>query len=168
MPRFNDRLFDTLDAAAERTGIPGHVTRPRRRHLRWLPVAALALATLGMVLGLVRTDLLTAGYALIMTGFPIAVMLPIFGPVKIWGGSETVDEFDRAMRNRAFLATFAAISFIAFFAIMLITGLALIGSWPKTVLIRQLVALILYLMTLYSAVPTLYSSWATQPIGEEE
>lgn len=168
MPSFNDRLFDKLDAAAERTGIPGQVTRPRRRHLRWLPVLALALATIGMVLGLVRTDLLTAGYALLMAGFPLAVMLPIFGPVKIWGGSETVDEFDRAVRSRAFFATFASISFIAFFALMLIIGLALIGEWPRLVLIRQLVALILYLITLYSAVPTLYSSWTTRPIGEDE
>ena len=59
MPRFNDRLLDGLDAAAKRTGIPGLVTKPRRRHLYWLPVVALTLATAGVVLGLMRTDLLT-------------------------------------------------------------------------------------------------------------
>lgn len=168
MPRFNDRLFDRLDAAAERTGIPGAVTRPRRRHLYWLPVVALTLATAGIALGLARTDLLTEGYGLIMAGFTLAMVLPIFGPVKIWGGSETVDEFDRAIRNRAFLATFASISVIAVLGMLVSGGLALLSGWPVLVLVRQLIALILYLITLYSAVPTLYSSWTTRPINDEE
>jgi len=168
MPRFNDRLLDGLDAAAKRTGIPGLVTKPRRRHLYWLPVVALTLATAGIVLGLVRTDLLTEGYGLIMAGFTLAMVLPIFGPVKIWGGSEVVDEFDRVMRSRAFLAAFASISVVAVLGMLVSGGLALLNGWPVLVLVRQLIALILYLITLYSAVPTLYSSWTTQPIGEDD
>lgn len=169
MPGFNDRLLEGLDAAAERTGVPGLVTRaPRRRHLRWLPVVVLSLASVGLMLGMLRTDLFTLGYALVVTGFALSVVLPVLGPVKPWGSPDKVDEFDRAIRARAFLAAFASMSLASLLGIWLIVGLALLGAWPSLMLISQLGALSLYLMTLYAAVPTLYSSWATRPIGDED
>ena len=169
MTRFNDRLFERLDAAAERTGVPGLVTRlPRRRHLRWLPVAALSFASAGLVLGLARPDLLGPGYALILAGFALSTILPLIGPVKPWGGSDIVDEFDKAMRSRAFLVTFASISVAAVLGMWLILGLSLLGAWQREIMIGQISALSLYLITLYSSVPTLYSSWTTQPVSEED
>ena len=169
MPGFNDRFLEGLDAAAERTGVPGLVTRlPRRRHLRWLPVVALSFASAGIGLGLVRVDLLSWGYALVMIGFALSVILPLIGPVKPWGGPDKVDEFDRAMRSRAFLVTFASISVAAVLGMWLVVGLSLLSAWPREVLIGQICALSLYLFTLYSAVPTLYSSWATRPVGEDD
>jgi len=169
MPGFNDRLLQGLDAAAERTGVPGLVTRiPRRRHLRWLPVVALSLASAGLGLGLIRADLLSWGYALLLAGFALSVILPLLGPVKPWGGPGMVDEFDRAVRSRAFLVTFAGISLAAVLGIWLIVGLSLLGAWPKEILIGEISVLSLYLMTLYSAMPTLYSSWTTRPIGEDD
>ena len=169
MPRIHDRLLEGLDAAAERTGVPGLVTRmPRRRHLRWLPVAALSCGAVGIGLGFVRADLLTPGYALVAIGFALSVVLPLIGPVKPWGGPDKVDEFDRAMRSQAFLVTFASISVVAVLGIWLIVGLGLLGGWPREILIGQISALSLYLFTLYSAMPTLYSSWTTRPIGEDD
>jgi hypothetical protein len=141
---------------------------PRRRHLRWLPVVALSFASAGIALGLVRADLLSWGYGLVLIGFALSVILPLIGPVKPWGGPDKVDEFDRAMRSRAFLVTFASISVAAATGMWLIVGLSLLGGWPREILIGQISALSLYLIALYSAVPTLYSSWATRPIGEEE
>lgn len=168
MTRPDKRLIAGLDAAAERTGIPALARGTiRRRHFRWLPIVALGLASAGMALALVRTDLSGTGYGLIMAGFSIAVMLPILGPLKPWGTPEIVDEFDRAMRTRAFLAGFASVATAAVLGIWLLTGMALLGNWPVLTLILALLALSLYLMTLYSAVPTLHASWSTDPIGED-
>ncbi|NVL73236.1 hypothetical protein HWN77_27130, partial [Escherichia coli] len=70
MSRFNQRLFSRLDAAADRTGIPALArTEVRRRHLRWIPILALALAMGGWAWGLARPDGTYPGYALISAGF---------------------------------------------------------------------------------------------------
>jgi hypothetical protein len=165
----HDRLIHGLDQAAERTGIPNLVLgrKVRRRHFRWLPILALLLASAGMALALVRTDLSEAGYAVMMAGFAVAMMLPAFGPLKPWGTVGIVDEFDRAMRARAFLAGFASVSAVAVIGIWLLMGFALLGNWSALTLILALRSLSFYLMTLYAAVPTLYASWSTQPIDED-
>lgn len=169
MTKFNQRFFAKLDAAAEHTGVPAIARgQARRRHLRWVPIIALAMASAGMLTGLIRIDLVNAGYALIMLGFAIAVMLPIFGPLKPWGSPERVDEFDRALRGRAMLAGFAAVSMAAFAGIWLVVGLALIGDWPRFTILDQLRSLGFYLITLHSAVPTLHASWATRPVAEDD
>jgi hypothetical protein len=168
MSRFNTRFFARLDAAAERTGVPAMARgQARRRSLRWVPVVALAAASAGMIIGLVRVELVDAGYALIMFGFAIAILLPFFGPLKPWGTPERVDEFDRALRSRAMLAGFAAVSMAAFAGIWLIVALGLIGEWPRFTLINQLRSLGFYLATIHSAVPTLHASWATRPIEDD-
>ena len=168
MSKFNERFFARLDAAAERTGVPAMARgQARRRHLRWIPVIALATAGAGVILGLVRVDLVNAGYGLIMLGFAIAILLPFFGPLKPWGSPERVDEFDRVLRSQAMLAGFAAVSVAAFAGIWLIVGLALVGDWPRVVILDQLRSLGFFLATLHSAVPTLHASWATQPVEDD-
>jgi hypothetical protein len=102
-----------------------------------------------------------------MLGFAIAILLPIFGPLKPWGSTERVDEFDRALRSRAMLAGFAAVSMAAFAGIWLVIGLALIGDWPRFAILDQLRSLGFYLITLHSAVPTLHASWATRPVDDD-
>jgi len=168
MPNLHDKLIHGLDRAAERTGIPAlaeHVVR--RRHFRWLPIIALALATAGLVLAFARTDHSESAFALIMAGFVIAVMLPLLGPLKPWGSPGIVDEFDKTMRDRAMLAGFASVTVAAFLGIWLAMGLALLGNWPALTLILALRSLAFYLLVLYSAVPTLQASWSTDPIGED-
>ena len=168
MTGFNQRFFARLDAAAERTGVPA-VARgtPRRRHLRWLPIIALAAAGAGFALTLFRSDLAEIGNALVMLGFAVGVMLPIFGPVKPWGSAERVDEFDRALRARAFFVGFASVSVAAMLGIWLVVGAAVLTGLNGVTMVAQLRALGFTLMTLYAAVPTLYASWATRPIDDE-
>jgi hypothetical protein len=169
MTGFNQRFFARLDAAAERTGVPA-VARGnlRRRHLRWLPVVALAMAAAGLVLTIVRSDLAEFGNAAVILGFSIGIMLPIFGPVKPWGSAERVDEFDRALRTRAFFAGFASVSVAAMLGIWVVVGAALLTGLNGLTMVAQLRALGFTLMTLYAAVPTLYASWTVRPIGDEE
>lgn len=168
MSRFNQRLFAKLDAAAERTGMPALARQDiRRRHLRWLPILALALAAGGWAWGLARPATAWIGYGAITLGFTVAVFLPLFGPIKPWGGAKLADEFDRQVRQKAFLYGFAAVSFAAIVGIWVMLGVALLGNWDRTVLIGQTANLNYLLFVIYLAVPTLHASWATQPVEED-
>lgn len=166
----NKAIFEALDAAAGKTGIPALAAgQARRRHLRWLPVVALAIATIGMVILIAypgRREILL-GNGILVLGFMLALILPIIGPVKPWGSLEKVDEFDRTMRRDAFLAAFASASAMAVLGIWLMIGLALLGDWDRARLIQALSAFAFYLLTLYLAVPTLHASWTTRPIVED-
>jgi len=168
MSRFNQRFLARLDAAAERTGIPAIAKHEvRRRHLRWVPIVALALALGGWGWGLAQPDRAYFGYAAISAGFALGVFLPIFGPIKPWGESKLVDEFDRQLRQRAFLVGFATVSAASVLGIWLLLGLALLDNWSRDTLITQLANFAYMLFVLYLTVPTLHASWATQPMAED-
>lgn len=168
MSRFNQRLFAKLDAAAEYTGMPALARQDiRRRHLRWLPILALALAAGGWTWGLARPSLAWIGYGAITLGFVVAVFLPLFGPIKPWGGSRLADEFDRQVRQKAFLYGFATLSFAAIFGIWTVLGTAVINGWNRDVLLGQFANLNYLLFVIYLAVPTLQASWATRPVEED-
>jgi len=168
MSRFNQRLFAKLDAAAEHTGMPALARHEvRRRHLRWIPIVALALAIGGWGWGLARPGTAWFGYGAISLGFAVAVFLPIFGPIKPWGGPKLADEFDRQLRQRAFLIGFATVSGAAIFGLWTVLGLAVLGNWDRSVLIGQIANLNYLLFVLYLAVPTLHASWTTQPVEED-
>ncbi len=167
MSRFNQRLFARLDAAADRTGIPALARHEvRRRHLRWVPIVAIVLAAGGWIWGL-GGDARHFGYAAISLGFALGVFLPIFGPIKPWGAGKLVDEYDRQVRQRAFLIGFATVTFAAFLGIWLLLGLALLDNWSRDTLIGQLANFAYMLFVLYLTVPTLHASWATRPIAED-
>ena len=163
-------LLRRLDASVQWTGIPALAAgTPRRRRLRWAPVVALALATAGFGMGLCGGRIwFGLGYALQMFGFAIAAMLPIFGPLKPWGSAERADEFDRVARSRAYLATFATGSIVTMLSIWLILAATVLGDWPRERLIGALALLGFYLMTIYSAMPTLHASWTIRPIADED
>jgi len=166
----NKAIFEVLDAAANKTGIPAYAQgKPRRRHLRWLPIAAIGIATIGMVIMLGWRDFRAQwlGTSVVMLGLVLAILLPMFGPVKLWASGERLDEFDREVRRNAFLVTFACVSAVAVCGIWLMLGLAVLGNWDRSALLQILSAFTWYLMTLYSAVPTLHASWATRPIAED-
>jgi len=168
MSHFNQRLFARLDAAAEHTGMPALARHDiRRRHLRWLPILALALAAGGWAWGLARPSTAWLGYGAITLGFAIGVFLPLFGPIKPWGGPRLADEFDRQVRQKAFLYGFAAVSFAAIFGIWTVLGLAVLGDWSRSIVLGQIANLNYLLFVLYLAVPTLHASWTTRPVEED-
>ncbi len=91
MTGLHDKLIHGLDAAAERSGLAAVATRPlRRRHLRWTPVAALALAAGGMAFALARPDRFALALSFVVFGNSIAAMLTALGPLKPWGSAERV------------------------------------------------------------------------------
>lgn len=168
MSRFNQRLLAGLDAAADRTGVPAlAMGEMRRRHLRWLPIVALALTIGGWIWGMAAPPMVHFAYAVMSLGFAIAVFLPIFGPIKPWGAAKLVDEFDRQVRLRAFLYGYASVTFTAYLGIWLLVGLALLDGWSVLDLINQMRNFAHLLFTLYLAVPTLQASWATRPVEED-
>jgi len=161
-------MLERLDDSVRWTGIPaiaaGH---PRRRSLRWPSVAVLVLATAGFLVGFGQPNQWW-GYAILMLGFGLANLMPILGPVKPWGGPERVDEFDRALRARAFLAAFSALAAVAVIGLWAIVGLSLVQGWTADALRSTIMKLAFVLATIYTAGPTCYASWARAPIDDED
>lgn len=157
---------DHADDSVRWTGVPTLVEAlhkgddAQRRRLRW-PVAALALAAGGSWLWLTGPRPQFAGPMLYAGGFLIAVMLPVFGPVKPWG-SLTLDEYDRELRRSALLFAYTSCTVFALIAFVLI------GMWHREgATERQLgYALSLsagWLLILQGALPTLWASWRNAP-----
>ncbi len=154
-----------LDALVGWTGIPALSQHPpRRRPLRWPATIALALAFAGIALSLSRgmqTPLALAGYGIEMLGFMLAMVVKIVGPLKPYGGVEKADEWDRAVRARAYLSTFAVFAIttmLALFALM--AGLAL--DWPKPALMQGAAQTLFLLFTILNATPAAQASWAVR------
>ncbi|WP_426255297.1 hypothetical protein [Sphingomonas sp. DC2300-3] len=154
-----------LDALVGWTGIPALSQHPpRRRPLRWPATIALALAFAGIALSLSRgmqTPLALAGYGIEMLGFALAMVVKIVGPLKPYGGTEKTDEWDRAVRARAYLWTFAVFAIttmLALFALM--AGLAL--DWPKPALMQGAAQTLFLLFTILNATPAAQASWAVR------
>jgi hypothetical protein len=166
-------IADYADDSVRWTGIPKYINfaaenRPRRYHLRIPPIITLSMASVGLTILLVDRHHYWLGYSLLMLGFVIGNFLPIFGPVKPWGDSVRVDEWDRQLRHNAYFFTFAAISGVAVAGTWLLCWLALSRAWTGTDIARALSSVAFYLMALLSGLPTLYASWATRPIDDED
>ena len=161
-------MLERLDDSVRWTGIPavaaGH---PHRRSLRWPSVAVLVLAGAGFLVGFGQPNQWW-GYAILMLGFGLANLMPILGPVRPWGGPERVDEFDRALRARAFLAAFSALAAVAVIGLWAIVGLSLVQGWTADALRSTIMMLAFVLATIYTAGPTCYASWARVPIDDED
>lgn len=163
----HNKILENLDSSVHWTGIPelaqGH---PRRRPLRWLSAFALVLAILGFVVDLGLTW--GWGYALLMLGFCLSSLMPVWGPLKPWGGLELADELDRLLRTRAYLVALTALGAVAVFGLLLIVGLSALQGWPVDILRWTIVKFAFLLGTIYSAGPTCYASWAQAPISEDD
>lgn len=165
-----NRFIATLDVVSRRTGIPALAEgKPRRHFLRWTPIVALTLAVLG-----IATEFLSGGraaylgHAALTAGFVIALTCPMFGPLKPWGTPESVDEWDRDLRRRSFLVGFACMGVAGLALFWPISAAAALGSLAASDLSFRAMGCAFFLMTLYSAVPTLYASWATRPLDPAE
>jgi len=166
-------LSERLDDLANMTGFPQFSARFAARtqhglHLRWTSVIALALATIGFFAAVGAPNPGQAlGFAVLTLAQTIGTTLSLLGPVKPFGTVAGVDERDRQLRRDSYLATFMATSGIAVFALIALTGFALLDRWDKSRLIVTMPALAFYLLCLLVIVPTLYASWATRPIEDE-
>lgn len=163
-------FLDTLDRAANRTGIPQFAAgNPRRRHMRWLPLGALLLAFGGTVTSIaIGAPQYWIGYAMTMFAFLISVWMPLLGPIKPWQPQSLVDEYDRALRSKAYLATLPVITIVAFGALIGLSTAALLQGWDVSGLSVRMMTAAFLVVTIWNALPTLYASWATRPVGEND
>jgi hypothetical protein len=162
-------LLQRLDDAANLTGIPQISARlatqqQRRRHLRWWPIVALALATVGLGLSFV-----TFGVGMMFLALPQgwAGFIAMFGPVKPWGTLEGVDERDVEVRRRAYLFGFALTSLFMLTGMAVLVLVAVVERWGARALVQGFAALWLYDLLLLAVLPTLHASWTTRPIEDE-
>lgn len=162
------RFLAWLDRSVMWTGVPALATEtPRRRHLRWLPLIALLVSSAGLLWCLLHAGRsYWLGYTLIMVGFFIANLMPIWGPLRRF--TERADEFERQQRRDSLLVGLAAVAVAGIGGIWLTVGMLATELWSAPVAQQELTALAFYMMALFSAVPTLHASWRTRPLGEEE
>jgi MFS family permease len=161
-------LLERLDDSVRWTRIPALAeSGVRRRHHRWLPIAALALSTGGLLLSLQRPSLFWVGWGLLIAGMSIGNFLPSFGPLVPPLSSESVDERQRSQRRDAYLFAFVAIGIVAVLGLFALAGAAAVRDWSRDLLLREMVALTLYLLALFTTLPTLHASWKTRPIPDD-
>jgi hypothetical protein len=161
---------ERLDDAANWTGIPTLTTRqPRRRSMRWLPIVPLLLAVAGVGLCAAGLNGFWSGYSIVMAGFLMSIWIPMFGPLKPWGTfNESVDERERDLRRRAFLITLWAVAMLGVLSLILVPTFGEVLGWTVDRLTRVLLAIGMALATVFTALPTLYASWAMPPLADED
>lgn len=163
-------LTEHLDDFANSTGLPKLLAyQPRRRPLRGLAIASLLLGTIGMGVGLIGTHWYWIAEALLMIAFALSVWLPIFGPIKPWASTlERIDEYDEAVRSRAYLAALPAILIAGAFGLFALPALGAFqhrNPW-ETIALSGLGSM--YLLLLWNAIPTLHASLQDLPADEED
>ena len=163
---------ERLDDSVRWTGIPSALEvferqdDSQRRHLRWLPLIALAayFAGAGLMIFGERPQIL--GPLVALFGFLSSAFVPIFGPVKAWG-SLTLDEYDRDVRRRAFLFAYAACTMFAIAAFIGIAAMVAPGIQEPRRVIYALLLSPGAILTMQATLPTLYTSWRTKPVEKE-
>lgn len=146
----------------------GIFSRPRRpRHLRWVSGIPLAMALAALVLQVqgvgIRTFML-AFLAMISASWPA-----FFGPLRTPTRSEPLDEREQLLRTRAMLAGANTTAILALIGAMIFANGNFFGFglWqPATD--KDWFVILSVLVTTLGCVPTLYASWTTRPIDEEE
>ena len=102
-------LPERLDDLARLTGIPQLNDRlaagtQRRRHLRWTPIIALAIATIGVIAVARESNI---GMLVLGVGEVTTFCFPLFGPIKPSGTLAGVDERDRQLRRDGYFPSLA-------------------------------------------------------------
>lgn len=167
----NQRLFERLDAMVRWTGVPALTEQPpRRRPLRWPATLALVLAFGGYgfsVANGMRFPAASLGYGIEMIGFAIGCFVQIWGPLKPFGGMEKADEWDRTIRARAYLVTFAVFVATTMTALVLLMG-ATAFDYPRGALMQGGTQTLFLLFAILNAGPTAHASWAVRWQKDEE
>lgn len=162
-------LIDRLDAAAAKTGIPGLAMAPlRRRRFRWLPIVALLLGFSGYGTMLAQPGLAVWALPVLVFADMISFWMPMIGPLKVYGGGEMADEYDRVAAMKSYLIGLGCVSFFAFIALFLLGGLTLLQGWSRETLLSAIIATAVMMHVIFSTVPTLHASWAIRPLDEED
>jgi hypothetical protein len=162
-------LLNRLDDVANLTGIPQLSEKlakqqQRRRHLRWWPIIALAVATIGLCLTFVTYPI---GMVLLALPQGWGGFIAMFGPVKPWGTLDGVDERDIEVRRSAYLFGLTVTSLFMLAGMAFLVVLSVVEHWSAEMLLRSLAALWLYDVLLLAILPTLHASWTTRPIEDE-
>lgn len=160
-------IAERLDDSVRWTGITADLKPPRRRALRWISSILLALGVTGFVMAFGQPRL-GLGYSILVMCFSLSTVLPIWGPIKPWGTLERADEFDRALRARAFLVALSVLAVTAIVGLGLIVGLSLAQDWTDDTLRYAALNLGSLLVLIYTAVPTCYASWTLRPVGDDD
>ncbi len=167
----NQRLFDRLDAMVRWTGIPALAEgKPKRRQLRWPATVALVLAFGGYGYSMahaMRWPAASLGYGIEMLGFATGCFVQIWGPLKPFGSMERTDEWDRAVRARAYLVTFAVFAITTVAALTLMMG-ALAFDTPREAVMQGAAQTLFLLFAILNAGPTAHASWAVRWQREDE
>ena len=159
MTVYKTNLFlERLDKIARWTKIPtfweGNV---RHRRMKFLPAVLIVMSSLGMVGTLLFPEKFILWDGLMLPSLFIGGVVSILGPLK--ANYEGADEREKNLRRDAYLVTFAAISFVAVFGMGLLIILTAIHEGALGPLLKAMIVLIIYLVSLFQTIPTLYASW---------
>lgn len=163
-------ILQRLDGLVDWTGVPALASAsPRRRPMRWPAAIALTLAFGGYAVNLLGG--LRGGAFAIGTGMQALAMaasgfIAGFGPLKPFGSFERVDEWDRALRMRSYMAAFTTFVIVTAGAAFLLLA-ALAFDWPRDTIMRGAMATIFLLEIIVMALPTAYASWTVRWQGDD-
>lgn len=133
---------------------------------RWIAILTLLAGTAGIVIAIGWPALMGIGYMLVAGALGMTVWLPLAGPAR-FGGTRPVDEFDRMIQTRAWLAAFASACFVAMMGMMFLLALGMMQHWPSMTILFALGTLLTYVMVVLLAVPTLVIGWRAS-VGDED
>jgi len=132
-------------------------------------IAPLLLAVAGVGLCIAGLNGFWSGYSIVMAGFLTSVWIPMFGPLKPWGAfNESVDERERDLRRRAFLVTLWMVAMLGVLSLIMVPTLGQILGWTLDRLTRVLLTIGMAQATIFTALPTLYASWAMPQLADED
>jgi hypothetical protein len=162
-------LAHRLDALANVTGIPQLTMRtPRRRPMRWLPVVTMVAATGALAVAMIAPDHDIYARGLLYVCFICAIFMSQFGPIKrgtrYTSQDEKIDEWDMALRARAYPFSYWVMALLSSEGFILLSGFAGYQEWSMKQLERVMFDFAFYMLVLFLSLPTLYASWTTKPL----
>ena len=130
-----------------------------RRPLRWASTIALLFSFIGFIMLFVWPSRQWAVFFLLIIGNGLGSYMPVFGPLKLWGSAELVDERERGVRAQVFLIALSALAFTGVLGAFFIVGWSMMAGWSIWSLRTAVIGLTLLMTTIYTAGSTCISSW---------
>ena len=164
----SQRILTLLDNSVRWTRIPSLIKGGvRRRPLRWISTVAIACAVAGFLIGLAQPSVWWPDLPLWL-GVWTSNVMPLLGPIKPWGGHERTDEFDQALRGRAYLVALGSLAAVAVLGLWLTLGLSILYDWNADDLRWAIFKLPILLTAILSAGPTCYASWKIALVNDDD